>query len=105
SGAHRILGSPGAPQYQQAAAVAIMDQLTPTLIRAIFDPLFAAGGTSAGGYNVFPMGFVNEPYNGGAHLGSAYDGGWEGYMVKALDQMTGRSVAQPFSAAVTARLC
>jgi hypothetical protein len=51
------------------------------------------------------MGFVNEPYNGGSHLGSAYDGGWEGYAVKALDQMMGRPVAQPFSSAVTARLC
>ncbi|HEV2451134.1 MAG TPA: penicillin acylase family protein [Streptosporangiaceae bacterium] len=105
SGAHRILGSPGATQYQQAAAVAIMDQLTPALIKAVFDPLFAPGGTSSGGYNVFPMGFVNEPYNGGAHLGSAYDGGWEGYAVKALDQMMGRGVAQPFSPAVAARLC
>jgi acyl-homoserine lactone acylase PvdQ len=105
TGAHRILASAGAKQYEQAAAIAIMDQLTPAVIKAIFDPLFAAGGTSPGGYNVFPMGFVNEPYNGGSHLGSAYDGGWEGYTVKALDQMIGRSVAQPFSSAVTATLC
>jgi hypothetical protein len=105
TGAHRILGSPSDTQYEQAAAVAIMDQLTPAVIKAIFDPLFAAGGTSPGGYDVLPMGFVNEPYNGGAHLGSAYDGGWEGYTVRALGQMTGRRVAQPFSSAVTARLC
>jgi hypothetical protein len=104
-GAHRVLASPSAKQYQQHAAVAIMDQLTPALIKAIFDPLFAAGGGSSAGYNVLPMGFVNEPYNVGAHLGSAYDGGWEGYTVKALDQMTGRKVAQPFSPVVTARLC
>jgi acyl-homoserine lactone acylase PvdQ len=105
AGAHRLLASPSAKQYQQHAAVAIMDQLTPTLIRAIFDPLLAAGGSNAGGYQVLPMGFVNEPYNGGAHLGSAYDGGWEGYTLKALDQATGRKVAQPFSPAVTAKLC
>jgi acyl-homoserine lactone acylase PvdQ len=105
TGAHRILASPRAAQYQHAAAVAIMDQLTPALIKAIFDPLFAAGGTSPGGYDIVLMGFVNEPDNGGAHLGSAYDGGWEGYTVKALDQMMGQSVAQPFSPAVTARLC
>jgi len=104
-GAHRMLPSAAAAQYRQADAVAIMDQLTPAVIRAIFDPLFAAGGTGSGGYNVFPMGFVNEPYNGGAHLGSAYDGGWEGYTVKALDQFTGTGVAQPFSSAVTAKLC
>jgi hypothetical protein len=28
---------------------------------------FAAGGTSPGGYHVSPMGFVNEPFNGGGH--------------------------------------
>jgi acyl-homoserine lactone acylase PvdQ len=105
SGAHRILAAADDTQYQQAAAVAISDQLMPTVIKAIFDPLFAAGGTNPNGYNVFPMGFVNEPYNGGEHLGSAYDGGWEGYTVKALDQMMGQWVAQPFSSAVTARLC
>jgi acyl-homoserine lactone acylase PvdQ len=105
SGAHRILASASDTQYEQAAAVAISDQLVPAVIKAIFDPLFAAGGTNPGGYNVFPMGFVNEPDNGGGHLGSAYDGGWEGYTVKALDQMMGRPVAQPFSSAVTARLC
>ena len=105
TGAHRLLAVPSDAQYEQAAAVAIMDQLTPAVIKALFDPLFAAGGTNSGGYNVLPMGFVNEPYNGGGHLGSAYDGGWEGYTVKALDQYTGRSVAQPFSPAVTARLC
>jgi acyl-homoserine lactone acylase PvdQ len=105
TGAHRMLASASDTQYEQAAAVAIMDQLTPAVIKAIFDPLFAAGGTSSNGYNVVPMGFVNEPYNGGSHLGSAYDGGWEGYTAKALDQLTGRSVGQPFSPAVAARLC
>jgi acyl-homoserine lactone acylase PvdQ len=105
TGAHRILSAPGDTQYEQAAAVAISDQLMPAVIHAIFDPLFAAGGVNSGGYNVFPMGFVNEPFNDGAHLGSAYDGGWEGYTVKALDQMMGRRVAQPFGPAVTSRLC
>ena len=105
SGAHRILASASDTQYEQAAAVAIMDQVTPAVIKAFFDPLFAAGGTSSNGYNVVPMGFVNEPYNGGSHLGSAYDGGWEGYMVKVLSQFMGQHVAQPFSAAVTSRLC
>jgi acyl-homoserine lactone acylase PvdQ len=105
SGAHRVLATPASTQYDHAAAVAIMDQLMPTVIRAIFGPLFAAGGRSAGGYKVLPMGFVNEPFNGGAHLGSAYDGGWEGYALKALDQFTGRKVAAPFTAVVTSKLC
>ncbi len=105
TGAHRILSSASDAQYEQADAVAIMDQLTPAVIGALFDPLFAAGGTNSGGYDVFPMGFVNEPFNGGGHLGSAYDGGWEGYTIKALDQFTGTGVAQPFSSVVTAKLC
>jgi len=71
TGAHRLLAAPGDAQYEQADAVAIMDQLTPAVIKALFNPLFAAGGTNAGGYSVFPMGFVNEPFNGGGHLGSA----------------------------------
>jgi acyl-homoserine lactone acylase PvdQ len=104
-GAHRLLSAPDDTQYEQAAAVAIMDQLTPAIIKAIFDPLFAAGGTNGNGYNVFPMGFTNTPDNGGAHQGSAYDGGWEGYTQMALDQMVGRKVAEPFGHAVTARLC
>jgi hypothetical protein len=85
--------------------VAISDQLTPAVIRSIFEPLFAPGGATQGGYKAFPMGFVNEPFNGGARLGSAYDGGWEGYTVKALEQMMGQRVAQPFGPAVTSRLC
>jgi acyl-homoserine lactone acylase PvdQ len=105
SGAHRILSSPTAKQYKQHAAVAIMDQLTPAVIEAIFNRVFKAGGVTSSGYKVLPMGFVNDPDNGGGHLGSAYDGGWEGYVVKALDQMTGQKVAQPFSPAVTAKLC
>jgi acyl-homoserine lactone acylase PvdQ len=104
-GAHRLLSAPDDTQYEQAAAVAIMDQLTPAIIKAIFDPLFAAGGSNGNGYNVFPMGFTNTPDNGGAHQGSAYDGGWEGYTQMALDQMVGRKVAEPFGHAVTARLC
>ncbi len=105
AGDHRLLASPTSKQYEHAAAVAIMDQLTPAVIKAVFGPLFKAGGTNANGYDVVPMGFVNEPFNGGAHLGSAYDGGWEGYTVKALGQMLGRKTVAPFSGAVTARLC
>jgi acyl-homoserine lactone acylase PvdQ len=104
-GAHRLLSAPSDAQYEQAAAVAIMDQLTPAIIKAIFDPLFAAGGTNSNGYDIFPMGFTNAPYNGGQHLGSAYDGGWEGYMVKVLDQMMGKHVPDPFDHAITSRLC
>jgi acyl-homoserine lactone acylase PvdQ len=105
SGTHRILSAASDAQYEQAAAVAISDQLMPAVIKAIFDPLFAAGGTNSNGYNVFPMGFINEPYNGGSHLGSSYDGGWEGYTEMALDQMMGKKVTDPFDSTVTSKLC
>jgi acyl-homoserine lactone acylase PvdQ len=105
TGAHRILATPASKQYEQAAAVAIMDQLVPALTEAIFNPLLARGGVSSGGYDVFPMGFVNTPDSDGAHLGSAYDGGWEGYLVKVLGQYTHQQVAQPFGRVVTDRLC
>jgi acyl-homoserine lactone acylase PvdQ len=105
SGAHRILSSPTDTQYEQADAVAIMDQLTPAVIKAIFDPLFAAGGTNSNGYNVFPMGFTNTPNDGGAREGSAYDGGWEGDTQMALEQIAGQQVTDPFGSVVTSRLC
>jgi hypothetical protein len=110
AGAHRALATPESPQYESAAAVAIMDQLVPTLLRSLFDGLLASGGIAtangvATGYDAVPMGFVNEPYNAGSHLGSAYDGGWEGYAVEILGQMDGRAGAQTFPPAVTAKLC
>ena len=47
-------------------------------------------GSTAGGYSVFPMGFVDTPNGGGSRHGSSYDGGWEGYMVKTLEQLRGQ---------------
>jgi hypothetical protein len=107
SGAHRRKSASGNSQYAQAAAVAIMDQLYPTLIRALFDPLLAAGGVRyvnglAYSYTTVPLDFANTPDK---HVGSSYDAGWEGYLVKVLRQLQHKSVAQPFSSAVTARLC
>jgi acyl-homoserine lactone acylase PvdQ len=114
AGAHRRKAAPGDAQYADHAAVAIMDVLQPALIRAMFDALLAAGGLggegSTGGavtasYQVLPMQWVNTPNSGGAHLGSAYDGGYEGYVRKVLRQLRGEPVAQPFGAGVTGKLC
>jgi acyl-homoserine lactone acylase PvdQ len=113
-GDHRRKAAPGDTQYTDHAAVAIMDVLQENLIRAIFDPILAAGGVggvgSTGGaatrgYAVLPMQWVNTPNSGGAHLGSAYDGGYESYVVKALRQLRGEPVAQPFGAGITPHLC
>ncbi|MGH8922623.1 MAG: penicillin acylase family protein, partial [Actinomycetes bacterium] len=114
AGAHRRKAAAGDSQYQHAAAVAIMDEVVPNLIQAIYDPIFAAGGIggqdSNGGattpaYSILPMQWVNTPNSGGAHLGSAYDGGWEGYLQKTLQQLQGQSVPAPFTSVVTDRWC
>ena len=77
--------------------MAISDELVPRLIRALFDPILArrrcsvrpasTGGATRPSYRALPMQFVNTPNSGGAHLGSAYDGGYEGYLVSSLQQL------------------
>jgi acyl-homoserine lactone acylase PvdQ len=113
-GAHRRKAAPGDTQYVHAAAVAIADELVPNLVQALYDPILAAGGVgSAGsngganapGYSVLPMQFVNTPNSGGAHLGSAYDGGYEGYVVSTLQQLLGGSPADGFGPELTAKEC
>ena len=114
NGAHRKKAAPSDTQYESAAAVAISDELIPNLIRAFFDPLLADGGVgtvgsnggaTAAGYNILPMQFVNTPNSGGANVGSAYDGGYEGYLVTLLEQLLGEFPADSFGAPVTSRIC
>jgi acyl-homoserine lactone acylase PvdQ len=114
AGAHRRKAAAGGTQYANAAAVAIADELMPNLIRALYDPILAAGGVgtaaSTGGaatpaYTVLPMQFVNTPNSGGAHLGSAYDGGYESYLVTTLQQLLGEAPADGFRTAITSREC
>ena len=57
------------------------------------------------GYTVLPMQFVNTPNSGGAHLGSAYDGGYEGYVLATLEQLMGQSPADGFGPEITSREC
>jgi acyl-homoserine lactone acylase PvdQ len=114
TGAHRKRANPSAPLYQAHAAVAIMDELEPELIEAVYNKLLGAGGIggqgSTGGavvpgYNILPMQFTNTPNSGDAHLGSAYDGGWEGYMQKTLQQLRGLHPADPFTSVITNEWC
>ena len=113
-GAHRLKANPSDTQYAHAAAVAIADELMPNLIRALYDPVLAAGGisgvgstggASTPGYGVLPMQFVNTPNSGGSHLGSAYDGGYESYLVTSLQQLLGQSPADAFGSEITSREC
>jgi hypothetical protein len=113
-GAHRRKAAPGDTQYAHAAAVAIADELEYHLIRALYDGIFAAGGVGAAGsnggatapaYRVLPMQFVNTPNSGGAHVGSAYDGGYEGYLMSTLQQLLGQSPADGWGSELTDREC
>ncbi len=114
AGAHRKKTAAADTQYADAAAVAISDELIPNLIRALYDPILAAGGlgsvgstggAATAGYSVLPMQWVNTPNSGGAHLGSAYDGGYESYLVSTLQQLNGGNPADGFGTAVTSKEC
>ncbi|MBV9039397.1 MAG: penicillin acylase family protein [Acidimicrobiia bacterium] len=110
-GALRRRAKHGDTQYADAAAVAIMDELEPRLIRAFFDPIFAAGGVGSyagadDSYRVVPMEWVNTPNNDGGRLGSAYDdSGWAGHELRLLRELQHKPVGQPFSPGVSAAVC
>jgi acyl-homoserine lactone acylase PvdQ len=113
-GAHRRKAAPGDTQYARAAAVAIADEVIPNLIQAFYDPILRAGGIgeqgSTGGatapaYNVLPMQFVNTPNAGDTHVGSAYDGGYESYLVATLQQLLGQHPVDGFGPVITSREC
>ncbi|MGH9029017.1 MAG: penicillin acylase family protein, partial [Acidimicrobiales bacterium] len=110
-GTLRLKTNASAAQYEDAPAIAIMDELEPLLVRALFDPIFAAGGVqsydgTSSAYDVFPQQqLVATPNGGGAEQGDAYGGGFEGYVQKLLDQLNGQTVVQPFTSAVTSHVC
>lgn len=110
TGAMRRTSGPSATLYEHAAAIAIMDQLETNLVEALFNPLFAAGGLSTSdqvtSYNVVPLPFVDPPHDAdGAHQGDGYYVGWEGEVVRALDQLSGARLADRFSRVTMAHLC
>jgi hypothetical protein len=70
--------------------VAIMDAIYPRLAHAIFDPWLDASqfGTLQG---------INPLNNPPGPTGSSYDGGWEGYLQRALRQAVNPAIANPYS--------
>ncbi|HEY3528075.1 MAG TPA: penicillin acylase family protein [Nocardioides sp.] len=113
-GAHRRKARASATQYQHHAAIAINDELMPNLVRALYDRILAKGGfsgvSSTGGatvpgYTKVPMQWVNTPNSGGAHLGSAYDGGFEGYLMSTMQQLLGRHPADGFGRVLSRHEC
>jgi hypothetical protein len=92
-----------------------MDHLEVQLAQALFGTVLGDLGLGNGGldlvdgvpydYALLPMVFADTPNSRGAHLGSAYDSGYESYVVKALRLVRGAPVAAPFGAALSSRLC
>jgi acyl-homoserine lactone acylase PvdQ len=114
TGSHRLKANPGDDQYADHAAIAISDELVPNLIKAFYDRILAAGGNSGvvstggasvPGYAKVPMQWVNTPNSGDSHLGSAYDGGFEGYLMSTFQQLLGGHPADGFGTELTSREC
>jgi acyl-homoserine lactone acylase PvdQ len=103
NGAHRKKPKASAAQYRAHAAVAIMDELEPRLIKAVYNRLLHKGGVSSSGYSILPLKFVDAPSS--SHHGSSYDGGWEGYLQKTIQQLRGRHPADRFTSVITSRWC
>ena len=109
AGAHRQKSALGNAEYADPSAVGSMDELYPRVVDALFDGIFKQTGDTTyqnagidAGYSVFPMGFAGLP---DSHGGSSYGSGWEGQVVKALRQVRGVAVSQPFSGSIISHLC
>jgi acyl-homoserine lactone acylase PvdQ len=93
SGAHRI-DSGGDGKYDHAAAIQIMDAWWPLVVRAEFQPVLGQSLFEAiQGMNELS----NDPNNHGQHLGSAWQHGWYGYVIKDLRTLLGRRVRGRYS--------
>jgi acyl-homoserine lactone acylase PvdQ len=81
-------------QYGHAEAIRILDAWWPRLLEAEFEPEMGADLFDA---VHAVLGFDNEPNNHGQHLGSAYQGGWWGYVSKDLRRVLGQPATDGFS--------
>jgi acyl-homoserine lactone acylase PvdQ len=88
AGAHR-LDADRDGDYDQAAAVQLMDAWWPRLLQAEFGPTMGRGLFATLG-QVVP--FDDSPNGGGQHVGSAYQTGWYGYASKDLRTILRRRV-------------
>jgi acyl-homoserine lactone acylase PvdQ len=99
SGSHRIDRNKDGT-YDDAASVRIMDAWWPKLISAMFQPVM---GKALLERLEATNEIDNEPNNHGAHLGSAYQTGFYGYVVKDLKRVLHRPVAQRYATAFCGR--
>src|SRR4051794_25289958 len=93
SGAHRIDRNQDG-NYEHASAIRTMDAWWPRLLRAEFQPVLGRKlFDSIEGMNELS----NDPNNHGQHLGSAWQSGWYGYVIKDLRTLLGRKVRGRYS--------
>jgi acyl-homoserine lactone acylase PvdQ len=89
AGAHRRALA-DAQAYDMGSAVAVMDALYPRLAHAVFDPWLSPAQF---GQLTSIMGLNDPPGPGG----SAYDGGWEGYLQRSMRQALDPSIPNAYS--------
>jgi acyl-homoserine lactone acylase PvdQ len=99
SGTHRIDRNKDGV-YDDADAIRIMDAWWPKLIQAMFQPVM---GKPLLDRLEATNEVDNSPNNHGAHLGSAYQTGFYGYVVKDLRRVLHRKVAQKYARAFCGR--
>jgi acyl-homoserine lactone acylase PvdQ len=93
AGAHRI-DRDGDGRYEHSTAIRVMDAWWPRLVRAEFQPALGRKLFDAvEGMNELS----NDPNNHGQHLGSAWQSGWYGYVIKDLRTLLGRRVRGRYS--------
>ncbi|MGI8460235.1 MAG: penicillin acylase family protein [Solirubrobacterales bacterium] len=93
SGAHRRdLNRDGT--YDDAEAVRIMDAWWPLLLEAEFEPTL---GKDLYGVIEDARGIDDTPHKSGTNQGSAYNGGWYGYVQKDLRTLLGKKVRGRYS--------
>jgi hypothetical protein len=95
-GAHRRDRS-GSGSYEQGNAIAIMDKLYPRLAHAIFDPWLSPRPNSSDADSFAQLTGLNSLNDIPRAQGSAYDGGWEGYLQRSLQQAVNPSLANGYS--------
>ncbi len=89
AGAHRrALADPNA--YDMGDAVTVMDAFYPRLAHAVFDPWLNANQFA----QLASIMSLNDPPGPG---GSAYDGGWEGYLQRSLRQALNPTIPNAYS--------
>ncbi|GAC1323395.1 MAG: penicillin acylase family protein [Thermoleophilaceae bacterium] len=93
AGSHRRASSPGAP-YDHSDAIAILDAWWPLLVQGEFRPTL---GDTLYKQLSDQIEIDNAPNNSGAHLGSAYDHGWYGYVQKDLRDLLAQTARAPSS--------